>query len=525
MPRVSRAGGFHVSAPPDAVADAARRALHAVDGDDRALVVGLAEDDASNYVRLCISPDGDGTNVAVERHLGLQLPFFAWAIRPLVGIGLRRLAGYVPVALRAALAGDEPPPPPAPPSAVPFGAFDAEQGAQLATVCAIAAVVGFASALIGQLNDPIQQTFNVSNATLGVALSITRIGALVALFVAAFADREGRRRALLIALGLSVGASAVSAIAPTFVIFTGAQVIERAAVNATAVVAAIAAIEEAPERARAFSAAMLALAGGFGYTFAVVAVPVADFAPWAWRIAFAASGASALLIPKIARNLKESTRYTRITATRIERGRVREILRGAYRRRFMILAISAFLLNVFNGPSSQLTNKYLDDVRHFSGAHIALFRGATTAIPGLVGLLLAGPLSEVWGRRRVVSVGLTIGIAAQMVVYLVGGAAMWLAMTAATITGACGGVALGTVEIEMFPTEARGTSNALLLVVSVLGSAVGLTVTGFLADPIGIGHALAWCGIGGLGASILLLPRLPESANRLLDDVSPSEDE
>lgn len=385
-------------------------------------------------------------------------------------------------------------------------------------------MVGFASALIGQLNDPIQETFHVSDATLGVALSITRIGALVALFFAAFADREGRRRALLIALALSVGASGVSAIAPNFAVFTGAQVIERAAVNATAVVSAIAAIEEAPEGARAFSAALLALAGGFGYTFAVVAVPLSDLAPWAWRLAFVASAATALLIPKIAHNLKETTRYTRITATRIERGRVREIWQGTYRGRFVILAISAFLLNVFNAPSSQLTNKYLDDVRHFSGAEIAFFRGVTTAVPGLIGLLLAGRLTELWGRRRVVSIGLAIGITAQMIVYLFGGAVMWWANVAATITGAAGGVALGTLEIEMFPTEARGTSNAVLLVVSVLGSAVGLTVAGFLSDPIGLGHALAWCGLGGLAAAIFLLPRLPESANRLLDDVSPSDE-
>ncbi len=294
--------------------------------------------------------------------------------------------------------------------------------------------------------------------------------------------------------------------------------------NATAVVAAIAAIEEAPEGARAFSAALLALAGGFGYTFAVVAVPLSDLAPWAWRLAFVASAATALLIPKIAHNLKETTRYTRITATRIERGRVREIWQGTYRGRFVILAISAFLLNVFNAPSSQLTNKYLDDVRHFSGAEIAFFRGVTTAVPGLIGLLLAGRLTELWGRRRVVSIGLAIGITAQMIVYLFGGAVMWWANVAATITGAAGGVALGTLEIEMFPTEARGTSNAVLLVVSVLGSAVGLTVAGFLSDPIGLGHALAWCGLGGLAAAIFLLPRLPESANRLLDDVSPSDE-
>jgi MFS transporter, SHS family, lactate transporter len=524
MPRVPRRGVIQLAAPRAEVRDAAQRALGATDGDDETLVVPLGEGDAANFVRLHLTADGDATLVAVERHVGGELPFFGWFIKPLIGIGVRRLAKHVPVALRAALAGEEVPEAPAPPSFLPVGAFNDDQAAQLATAAAAAALVGFASALIGQLNDRIQETYHVSDGTLGVALAVTRFGALIAFVVAGFADRQGRRRALLVALTLAVSASGVSAIAPTFAIFTGAQLLVRAAVNATAIVAAMIAIEEAPEGARAFAAAMLALAGGFGYTFAVLAVPVADFAPWAWRLAFAASAATALLIPRIARHLRESTRYTRVAKTGVERGRVREVMRGAYGRRLVILALAAFLLNVFNAPSSQLTNKYLDDIRHFSGADIALFRGVTTAVPGIIGLLLAGPLAEVRGRRLVVSVGLTIGIAAQMIVYLYGGLWLWLGNIVATIAGAAGGVALGTVQIEMFPTEARGTSNALLIVVGVAGSAVGLTVAGFLSDPIGLGHALAWCGIGALIASIFLLPRLPESAQRLLDDVSPSDE-
>jgi MFS family permease len=306
-------------------------------------------------------------------------------------------------------------------------------------------------------------------------------------------------------------------------VFTGAQLLQRAAVIATATVAGIAAIEEAPEGARAFSAAMLALAGGFGFTFAVVAVPVADIAPWAWRISFAVAAATVLVIPRIARHLRESTRYTRITRTDVERGRPREVFDRAYGRRFVLLAVAAFLLNVFAGPSSQLTNKYLDDVRHFSGADIALFRGVTTAVPGLVALLLVGPLAEVHGRRRVMSIGLAIGIATQILVYLTGGPLLWIGNSASTVAGSAGGVALGTVEAEMFPTEARGTSNALLIIIGVAGSALGLLITGALSDSIGLGHALAWCGVGAFLAAVFILPRLPESARRLLDDVSPSE--
>ena len=116
-----------------------------------------------------------------------------------------------------------------------------------------------------------------------------------------------------------------------------------------------------------------------------------------------------------------------------------------------------------------------------------------------------------------------LGIATQIVVYVTDGAWLWLANTASTVTGAAGGIALGTVEAEMFPTEVRGTGNAGLIIAGVAGSAVGLLVAGNLSDPIGLGNALALCGIGALLAAAFVLPRLPESANRLLDEVSPPD--
>ena len=74
----------------------------------------------------------------------------------------------------------------------------------------------------------------------------------------------------------------------------------------------------------------------------------------------------------------------------------------------------------------------------------------------------------------------------------------------------------------MFPTEIRGTANAFLLVAGVTGSAVGLIVSGSLSDRIGLGEALALTGVASLLASLLVL-RLPETASRPLDEVSPSE--
>jgi len=56
----------------------------------------------------------------------------------------------------------------------------------------------------------------------------------------------------------------------------------------------------------------------------------------------------------------------------------------------------------------------------------------------------------------------------------------------------------------------------------VAGSACGLLFTGQLSDQIGRGEAIALTGIASLLASLLVL-RLPETADRSLDEVSPSE--
>ncbi len=58
----------------------------------------------------------------------------------------------------------------------------------------------------------------------------------------------------------------------------------------------------------------------------------------------------------------------------------------------------------------------------------------------------------------------------------------------------------------------------------VAGSAVGLVIATQLRDLMGgLGPAIAICGIATLIAAVLLVPRLPETVARTLDDVSPTE--
>ena len=119
------------------------------------------------------------------------------------------------------------------------------------------------------------------------------------------------------------------------------------------------------------------------------------------------------------------------------------------------------------------------------------------------------------------AIALFAGTVAQMVFYLYGSAVLWVSSAAAIVLGGIAAPALGAFNGEMFPTEIRGTANAMLLVAGVAGSAVGLVMSGSLSGRLGLGTALALTGIASLVASLLVL-LLPETAARSLEDVSPS---
>jgi MFS family permease len=526
MPRVRRRPPVRLSAPVETVHEAALTGLDGSAIDAHRVEVPVA-DHGLTGVTVVLVLSGDGahhTLVRTERDGRIGIPFFGWAFRPLVAISQRRTARYAIARLRADIDGTAPPPRPQPVIGLPPAEFSPVQAVHLATTAASVAVVSFASALVGQLSGPISHTFNTSDTAFSNALAVTRLGALIALIGIALADRRGRREAILVGVVGSAIVCGITAASPNIAFLTGAQVFQRAFLIMTATVAAVAVVEEAPEGARAYATSMLALAGGFGFSLSVVILPLADLGGQAWRIPFVLGAFSLLLAPPIARTLTETTRYETLAGTDIDRGRVRDIRDRGYGRRFLVLAVVVFLLNTFSAPSSQLTNKYLTDVHDYSNSGIALFRTVTTGIPGLFGLLLGGRVAEVRGRRPIAAIAITIATATQMIFFLGGGTLLWVMSATSIIAASAGGIALGTLGTELFPTETRSTSNGLLGAIGVFGSVLGFVVVGLLSGHPGqLGRAIAVCGIGSLVAAIFLVPRLPESADLALDELSPPD--
>jgi MFS family permease len=462
--------------------------------------------------------------VTLDATSTLRVPYFGWVVRFITWIAAGAALRHAGAALTAA-GRDEPAPPP--PRRVPFlppTAFSVEHASRLAAVALVGALANFSGSLLTQNGDAVTDSFGRSDEALGFALALSRVGVLFALVASALADRVGRRRLILGGLATAALANGVAAVAPTFEVFTASQVVTRAALQCTVIVASVAAVEDAPEGARAYSLSLFALALGLGFGVSVLLLPLADLGDDGWRIAFALSAATVLVLPSLGRNLRETRRFRSLTARTRERGHVAEVFDRRYGGRFLLLGVTAFLTNVFAAPSSQLTNRYLTGAHDFSNSEVALFRGVTAGLPGVLGVLVAGRLAESRGRRPVAVIGLLVASVFQIVFFLGDGALLWLTPSIAIVAAACVGVAVGTVNTELFPTEVRGTSNGFLLVCGVAGAALGLLLATQLKDAVGgLGIAIAICGIAPLVAATLVLPRLPETRARRLDDVSPSE--
>lgn len=530
MPHVRRSMLISIAAPPERVRRACADELGLV-ADGRALVGPLAgmPDTTSLLAVTVVDSSPHATRVELVTTSELRVPFFTWFLRLQAWLGARRALPHAAERLTAAATGATTPAALVPLPVVPPVPFTPEQARRLATLAAVAVVANFSGALLSQNGDAVTSAFGRSDQALGVALAVARAGVLVSLVAIALADRWGRRRLILVGLLGASAANLLTAVSPTFEVFTGAQLLNRALVNTVLIVAGIAAVEDAPEGARAFATGMYALALGAGFGLAVVLLPLADLGDYGWRISFALSAALALAVPLLARHLKETHRYVRVAARSEERGRsrgrVREIFDRAYGARFVLLGLAAFLTNVFSAPSSQLTNRYLTHAHAFSNADVAAFRAVTAGIPGVIGVVLASRLAESRGRRPVTVVGLLVATVFQGAFFLAEGTVLlWLTPIVAIVAAACAGLALGTLDAELFPTEVRGTSSGFLLVSGVAGSAVGLVLATQLKDVAGgLGPAIALCGIASLVAAVVVVPRLPETAEQHLDEVSPSE--
>jgi MFS family permease len=445
-----------------------------------------------------VTPDENGrARVRQEVEYTLSLPYFGW----LFAGALRRHLGRLE-----------------PPSGLPWWApadrLDARAATTLATLCAVSVVTGYLGTVLTQTITFAADEFGAGTAAQGAALAAVRADVLLTVVLVAMADRRGRRRLLLACAALGCVLTAAAALAPSLPALAGAQLVGRSFVTAAALLLAIVAAEEMPAGGRAYAVSLLGMSAALGAGACVLLLPVADLGLRSLRLVFAGALLGLPIVAGAARRLPESRRFQAAHAA---------VGMAGHGARFWLLAVSAFLFNLFYAPASQFQNEYLRSERGFSAGRISLFTVAT-GLPGGIGVVVGGRLAE-RGRRRVGAAALVVGVGATVAVYRASGWPVWAWSVVGSVIGAATVPALGVYGPELFPTSLRGRANGVIGVLGRAGSVVGLVAAGaFSSGATGrLGPVMSLLALGPLALAILVLAAYPETAHRELEDINPED--
>jgi MFS family permease len=459
---------------------------------------GAGAGPVSSYERRVSLEDAGQDRVRVTETIEyrLAIPFFGW----LFGIPIRR----------ALARGDSGTPWWAPPDRV-----DARGSTVLGTLAVASMVGGYVGGLLSHTIAFAGREFDAGASAQGAAGIAARFGGVIALLLAArAADRLGRRRVILWTAAAGCLVTALGAAAPSLPWHAAAQALSRPLGLALLVCIGIAAAEEMPRGSRAYAVSVLGMSAAAGSGIGIVALPLADLAPWGWRLLHVLPLVALPFLVRVARYLPETLRF--------ERPHVEARMSG-HLARFWLLAASAVLANLFFAPASFFLNKFLVDERGFSATAVAVFTVAT-ATPGVIGVLIGGRLADTRGRRPVGAVALVVATLATTLAFHAAGSPLWLWTLMASVVGSAAVPALGVYGPELFPTSLRGRVGGLLAITSLVGSAVGLIVGGAVADsPGGLAQVLVPLSLGPLAVAALVLLAYPETARRELEELNPED--
>ena len=389
--------------------------------------------------------------------------------------------------------------------------LDPRQVLVLGLLAAAAMSSAFVNTLFTQTVTFAADDFGVGNREIGIAGAAVRIGILITIPLAVLADRIGRRRVIVAMAWAAPTISSLGALAPTFPTLVATQTIGRPLALGLDFLIAVVAAEEMPRNSRAHAVGVLAMASGLGAGIAVMALPLTDLAPNAWRLVYALGLIWLVVAVDLTRRLPETRRFVRAHREHVP----------IDRRRFALLAAVAVGVNVFVAPASFFQNRYLDEIRGLSGSWIAAFTLGTST-PAAVGLIIGGQLADRGGRRRLIATALPLATGLILLSFTVGGPLMWVAAFAGGVAGGMAYPAIAVYRAELFPTGNRGRAAGLLTVAALLGGVIGLLTAGWMLDA-GRSYAsvLAVLALGQLVAVGVVLGFLPETAHRELEELNP----
>jgi MFS transporter, AAHS family, 3-hydroxyphenylpropionic acid transporter len=390
----------------------------------------------------------------------------------------------------------------------------------LRAMLCISLFTGYQGSIITQAISFAVDEFGATKAEQGRALAFIRFDIVLTLVLVKLGDRLGRRRMLLTCAIIGPVLTAASSLAPSLLALAGMQVISRSFVTATAVLSAVMGVEQMPAAARGWASSMLVGVAAIGSALLFIPLAFADSSETFWRYMFLPPLLGLLAVTAVKRFIPESQRFAELEARR-ERG-IADARLQTYLGRLGVIAAWLILMGIFSTPSRQFLNDYLREERSFSSGQLTLF-GVLTNVPGILGVLLGGAVSDRFGRKATVGwglIGFGIATGAQ---YLSSGPTMWIAAMVASLFGAFALPGLGILVPELFPTALRSQASGISTGFNRIGSFIGLFTVGLFSDRFNVGPTLGVMSISVILGAIVVLRFVAEPAGRELETLNPED--
>ncbi len=391
----------------------------------------------------------------------------------------------------------------------------------------IASTAGFFDqydrALLSLALKQIQAGLKIAESHLGAVLSIVRLGYLLSLLMTPFADVFGRRRLLLYTIFGYTIFTGLIAIAPGERTFVAFEMIARAFAGAEAAIAMVIVAEEVDAANRGWAIGLLGGVSSIGYGLAAIVFAFINLIPYGWRGLYAIALVPLVLIIPLRRALPESARFEKEKLEGLKPVKLWEPvaqLYSAYPGRLMMMLSIVFLGSMGGNAAGFLFPKFLQETHHWSPGNVSslfLFGGAL----GILGSIVAGRLSDTYGRRRMGAAFLFLAPLLTIWMYTAPGWSIVPAWILEVFFDIASGTIMNAYSAELFPTSYRSTAGSALAVAGTTGGALGLFFEGVLFNITG-SHARAVCY---LTVFWIIAPAImwffPETSGRELEEISP----
>lgn len=401
----------------------------------------------------------------------------------------------------------------------PFGKFDPRARYLVFLMWLVGVLASFATSHASSTIPFSRLSLGLSEGDMSLVLAVARFAGVAALFFSWWGDKAGRRRPFLVAFGILIVATALTAGVDTGWQFGVLQAVTRAAAAAVGTLAVVLIAEQVMPEMRAFAISLYGAGGSFGAGLALIALPIAEYGPDGWRGLFALGALGLVALPLLTRGVKESPVFkVENEAVLLASAPMRDLLQSDFSGRLYLTGSINLLVNIFMALTLAFSiERLVGDVGLPTTTAVILSLLGGTA--GAIGFFLGGRMADTVGRRTTSILSL--------VLMLVGGVGLYwfeqLLLLAVSIgVGTFGSFAFvpsaASHRTELFPTAFRTTANAAGAYFGMVGSAVGLLIGRFTIDAFGLSQTVTMLGLGVI-SGIVLTMLLPETRGQALDSV------